>query len=404
MTANTYAAKLMKSSSSSPTTFYSESFLDSSNNTIPKICIFGKKCRSLKKGQAPCLSDIHVDNPEKMIDEIKLKFAEAQIKHNEGENQSAFHVPSFTSDISNTSKSFTKIPNARYVKAISDIKTSVINVEKAINEIKTSLIALDFFNEFDDKVETPKNMMDEFLSSIVIKAIDSESHTVDKVPDMNVVFGNSKTNFVMKSTKSDISAKLSKLNSDDVNDDSKSPWIDVLTRKESKKVRQDGAASPVTNVLMKSERASPVPTNMMKAGRASPVPIMKAERASPVPIMKAERASPIPESKISSGKIFKMKCNYKEKCNKPDCSYEHPVGYIPGSIGPNICHNATKCFNQYCKFVHPDGYVPKPNVRCLGGDDCHKEKMKKGSCPFSHPDDKYWNDIPENTRKYNKKF
>jgi hypothetical protein len=404
----------MKSSSSSPTTLYSESFLDSSNNSIPKICIFGKKCRSLKKGQAPCLSDIHVDDPEKMIEEIKQKFAEAQIKQNESvENKSAFHVPSFTSDIPNTLKAFTKIPNARYAKAISDIKTSVINVEKAISEIKTSLISLEFFTEIDDKVDTPKIMMSEFLSSIVNRAIDSESPTMEKKPDMNVVFGNSSTNFVMSSiTKSDKSSKLAKLNSDDINDDSISPWTDVMNRKDAKKAKQDNAVSTITSMLkaeraspvptMKAERASPVPT--MKAERASPIPIMKSERASPVLIKKVERASPVPESKISSGKIFKMKCNYKEKCNKPDCSYEHPSGYVPGSIGPNMCHNATKCFNQNCKFTHPDGYVPKPNVRCLGGDECHKEKMKKGSCPFSHPDDKYWNDIPENTRKYNKKF
>jgi len=391
MTANTYAAKLMESSSSSPTTFYSESFLDSSNNTIEKICPFGMKCRSLKPGQAKCLSNTHVDNPEKLIDEIKQKYAEAQIKQKQKvENISAFHIPSITSDVSITSNAFTKIPNARYAKAISDIKTSVTKLEKEINDIKTSLVALEFFNEIDEKVETPKNLMSEFLSSIVHRALDSESPTMNKKPDMNVVFGNSSTNFVMNTTtKSDKLSKLAKLNSDEVKEDDKSPWIDVLNRKDAKnKVRHDSASSPVSN---------------MKAERASPVPIMKAERASPVPIKKTDRASPVPESKISSGKI-KMKCNYKDKCNKPECTYEHPSGYVPGSVGPNMCHNTTKCFNQYCKFIHPDGYVPKPNVRCLGGDECHKEKMKKGSCPFSHPDDKYWNDIPENTRKYNKKF
>jgi len=394
MTANTYAAKLMKSSSSSPTTFYSESFLDSSNNTIPKICVFGKKCRSLKKGQAPCLSDIHVDEPEKMIEEIKQKFTQSQIdkKTDLGifDNQSNFHIPSFTSDISSESKMFTKIPSVRYIKTINEIEASIITFEKAINDMESSLIALKIFNEIDDKVDSPKKSMSDFINSVVSKAMNSESPTIDKAPDMNVVFGNSQTNFVMKSTKGNISSKLAKLNSDD---DSKSPWIDVLNRKDTKKARQDGASSPLATVLMKSERSSPVNFVMMKSERDSPVPSA---------LKKIERSSPVPEVKTSSKNI--MECNFKTKCNKSGCLYKHPNGYIPGSVGMNMCHNSTKCFNQYCKFIHPDGYVPMPNVRCLGGDDCHKEKMKKGSCPFSHPDDKYWDKIPENTRKYNKKF
>jgi hypothetical protein len=387
----------MKSTSASPTSLYNEAFLDSSN-PLPKFCPFGMNCRSLKPGQAKCIG-LHVDNAEKMIDEVKQMMASSnQAKNlvettpkdntdNSSEILSGFKVPGFSNDISIISKLIMpKIPNARYKGATLDLKNGTISFE--------------IISDIDDTQNTSKSPMPDFLNSVISSAFNSEVTTIkpiEKVPNLDVNFGNSKNIFSFTNTKN-------KSTNSTIEISDKSPWIDVLTRKESKKVRQDGAASPVTNVLMKSERASPVPTNMMKAGRASPVPIMKAERASPVPIMKAERDSPIPESKISSGKIFKMKCNYKEKCNKPDCSYEHPVGYIPGSIGPNICHNATKCFNQNCKFVHPDGYVPKPNVRCLGGDDCHKEKMKKGSCPFSHPDDKYWNDIPENTRKYNKKF
>jgi hypothetical protein len=91
-------------------------------------------------------------------------------------------------------------------------------------------------------------------------------------------------------------------------------------------------------------------------------------------------------------------CNFTNKCTNAKCTFNHPTGYIPGSVKQNTCHNSDKCFNQHCKFIHPDGYIPKPNVRCLGGDKCHKEAAKKNSCPFSHPGDAYYDSIPENTR------
>ena len=399
MAVNTYASKVMNLKSSSPTTMeYSEKFLNSNDKSIPKICYFGMNCKSFKPGQAAC-AYTHVVNPSQQIAEVKEKLAETRKQKlvdnikNEVDNSIKGDTGSTTNTNTNTDNT-TLFPSISFngnkydISIISDIIPNA-KYSSVIADLNKGIITFNIFNEHT--AFTP------------IKSIDTSTNVVNDPPkvaaNMNISFGDTKNTF----------SNLMKFNTPSKSNDMEEvteDWSTVLTKQEASQMKKQMKDKKEEEEKI---RSSSVPKVIVKKDeRSSPVPIVtvkKDERSSPVPTTFIKgRSSPVPgyikkdESKMYTKKL----CNFKDKCNKKDCIFEHPVGYIPGSVSTNVCHNADKCYNQYCKFAHPDGYIPKPNVRCLGADQCHKEVNKKGSCPFSHPSDPYYNSIPENTRKNNK--
>jgi hypothetical protein len=340
----------MKPKSLSPTTVtYTEAFYDSSNNTYPKICVFGMKCKSLQEDMPPC-DRVHVENPDKEIAVVKQQILEKNEileKRNNNSSPIQFSIKNDPFDISAYSTLINSIISSNKGSTTIDLKKGIITI---------------------DNYDTPK-----------------------PPPEMNVSFGGGKNIMSMITTSANIEKELnlSKQYDQDINMDD---W-EVVTKKINK---------------INSSRSSPTPFKM--SNRSSPVPLPKIEKnivtpvavapASPnPPVISVPASAPVlTESAAAPSVTVKRPCKYKAKCGYGECKFEHPEGYIPGSIPNNKCHNGTKCFNQFCKFDH-EGYIPKPNVRCLGGDNCHKEAARKGSCTFSHPGDPYYDSIPPNTRK-----
>jgi hypothetical protein len=408
MAANTYAAKVMSLKSSSPTTIeYSEKFLNSNDKSIPKICYFGMNCKSFKPGQAAC-AYTHVDNPSQQIAEVKQKLAESR-------NQKLVNIEKEgDKNIKGDTGSTTTTPDPIVDSVIPSVnfngsKYDISVISNFIPNAKYSSVIADL-----NKGTITFNIINENTAFTPIKAVEP-TNIFSEPPklnaDMNVSFGNTKNIF----------SNLTKFNTpvkDDVVEEKKSDWSTVVSKHDKKQMKEKKEEEEKEKEKEKMKSSSPVP-NLIAKGRSSPVPNLiakKDERSSPVPNViakKEERFSPIAKGRSSPDPASfkkeerkvttsKKPCNFKDKCNKKDCTFEHPEGYIPGSVSTNVCHNADKCYNQYCKFTHPDGYIPKPNVRCLGADQCHKEAARKGSCPFSHPNDPYYDSIPENTRKNNK--
>jgi hypothetical protein len=100
----------------------------------------------------------------------------------------------------------------------------------------------------------------------------------------------------------------------------------------------------------------------------------------------------------------KIKCQYGKLCRYDPCDYLHSsthVPYVPvveEHSGPKMCNYDKKCIITDCKFKHSDGYIPHPNERCKHGENCDfndDDVPKNEKCRRSHPNDPWWNDLPE---------
>jgi len=364
---------------------YNDAYHDSSNTSFVKICILGMKCPSLIDDEVPACDKDHHENPQEMIAKSKKEFAESQKiksqKTKAPEPAADVYVNSSSPipfqgnmyDVSIKSQNLiSMIPDGYKLTSFTYMPDGSItyNVEKMAPVIAAPVIAAPV-------IAAP------VIAAPVISAL---AITPKPATVMNVNIG--ATNNSVVTSSSPLNSNITKLlllekkekekEKEKEEKDNSAGWEIFKSEKEKKQNKKKNTDDKPSV----SPSTSPVPASFKDKDRSSP---------SNFSSKKNDRSSPITTTKKA--------CNFKDKCNKKECTFEHPDGYIPGSIAVNVCHNGEKCYNQYCKFTHPEGYLPKPNVRCLGEDKCHKEAAKPGSCPFSHPGDKYYDSIPENTRK-----
>ena len=339
-------SSVMNNNMSPKTLSFEDECLDESKTNIRRICENGMQCPTrLAKDGSKCNQE-HVPNHMEEREKVKQKWLMDQMsqKLQEPISRTGSPVP-----IIGTKFDYSVVENLSltYNTATFDIKSGKItftNVNDPIKNVNSSSIP----------ISISPTMMDQYIN-VPKKEQKNESITVAFTSTGNNIKMNTSSNnnpsLIMEKTKSD---------------DSNSKWETPKSKSEKKKEKQMEQMKE-----KQMEKKAPSVSN-------SPVPMIQT-------------ATPVV---TNDDKL----CDYTNKCHNSKCTFKHPDGYIPGSVKPNTCHNGDKCYNQFCKFGHPDGYTPKPNVRCLGGDKCHKEASRKNSCPFSHPGDAYYDSIPENTR------
>lgn len=371
--------------SPSPATMdYSDAFYDSNNTSIKKYCPNGMKCNSLKNKMMPACPWEHVENHEQLIAEEKKKYEMMQEKPPTINTSSPvpFVDNGYSIEIApqmiGDSVVMAVIPNAIYGSATVN-KNGTITYSIIYNNVPATAIV----PTATVATATVPTATVAAVNAPIVSAIASTATATASAPapativkstnsTMGVSFGakqNSISSVASKNEPSNL-AKLQAQEQLDIKKENNDGFEIFSSKKNSKQVKTDETS-----------------------GRTSPIPKTSA------------RNSPVPKMTSS-----KKPCKFNYRCNKKDCTFEHPDGYVPGSISSDMCSyhiginkktgQPNQCYKLNCTFKHPDGYVPKPNVRCLGGGECSKEKAEDGSCYFSHPWDEYWNTLPENKRKY----
>ena len=340
-------SSVMNNNMSPKTLSFEDECLDESKTNIRRICENGMQCPTrLAKDGSKCNQE-HVPNHVEEREKVKQQWLMDQMsqKLQEPISRTGSPVP-----IIGTKYDYSIVENLKltYNTAILDTKTGILTFTNVNDSTKNKIVNTSSF-----PTSISPTMMDQYIN--VPKEQKKESITA--------AFTSTGNNIKMN-TSNNINSSL--VNVQTNNDDSNSNWETPMSRNEKKQEQK------------KEEQKEKKEKQKAPSARTSPVPVNRP-------------ATPIATNDLKL-------CNFTNKCTNGKCTFKHPDGFILGSVKPNSCHNKDKCFNQYCKFIHPEGYIPKPNVRCLGGDKCHKEATKKNSCPFSHPGDAYYDSIPENTR------
>jgi hypothetical protein len=348
----------------SPATMeFSDAFYDSNNTSIIKYCPNGMKCNSFNNKKMPACPFTHVTNPDEMIAEEKKKYEKMHEKMHE--KPPAINTSSPISFV-DTAYSVEVVPNVIGNSIIMPTIPNAIYGNATLNNNGTITYSI-IYNAAPASVTVSAPAIAPVTAATVVASTVKSNNF-----NMNASFGATK-NIISSVASTNDASNLTKLHAqeklDKKNEDNEG-FETVQPKKNSKLVKTDDAVV----------RASPIPKT---SARTSPIPKMTT---------------------------FKKPCRFNDRCNKKYCTFEHPNGYVPGTISSDMCSYhiginkktgmPNQCYKLNCTFKHPDGYVPKPNVRCLGGDECAKEKNETGSCYFSHPWDEYWNDLSPNTRKH----